>query len=89
MDYLIGGNLVNNLEKYRAAFKEALEIDDSLLKDDLAFDSIPEWDSVGHMRLIATLEDTFDIMFETEDIMDFGTFKIGKDILKKYDIEIE
>ena len=80
---------MNNLEKYRAAFKEALEIDDSLLKDDLAFDSIPEWDSVGHMRLIATLEDTFDIMFETEDIMDFGTFKIGKDILKKYDIEIE
>jgi acyl carrier protein len=79
---------MTNLEKYRQAFKEALEIDESLLKDELAFDSIPEWDSVGHMRLMASLEDTFDIMFETEDIMDFGSFKIGKEILKKYEIEI-
>ena len=80
---------MTNLEKYRQAFKEALEIDESLLKDDLAFDSIPEWDSVGHMRLMASLEDTFDIMFETEDIMDFGSFKIGKEILKKYEIVVE
>ena len=65
---------MTNMEKYKEAFKEALEIDDSALTDELAFDSIPEWDSVGHMRLMASIEDAFDIMFETEDIMDFGTF---------------
>ena len=79
---------MTNFEKYKNCFAEALEIDESLIKDELAFDSIPEWDSVGHMRLMATLEDTFDIMFETEDIMDFASFKVGKDILKKYDVEI-
>ena len=77
-----------NEEKYRAAFKEALEVSDEQLTDELAFDSIPVWDSVGHMRLMAALEDAFDIMFETEDIMDFGSYKIGKEILKKYDVEI-
>lgn len=77
-----------NEEKYREAFKEALEVDDAQLTDELAFDSIPEWDSVGHMRLMAALEDAFDIMFETEDIMDFGSYKIGKTILKKYNVEI-
>ena len=79
---------MTNMEKYKAAFKEALEIDDSALTDELAFDSIPEWDSVGHMRLMASIEDAFDIMFETEDIMDSGTFGKGKEILQKYDVEL-
>lgn len=79
---------MTNMEKYRDAFKEALEIDDELLTDELAFDSIPEWDSVGHMRLMASIEDAFDIMFETEDIMDFGSMGKGKEILKKYEVEL-
>lgn len=79
---------MTNSEKYLAAFKDALELDDAVLTDDLAFDSIPEWDSVGHMRLMAALEDAFEIMFETEDIMDFSSFGKGKEILKKYDVEL-
>lgn len=79
---------MTNLEKYRAAFAEALEIDESQITDELAFEAIPEWDSVGHMRLMAALEDAFDIMFETEDIMDFSSVAVGKTILKKYDVEI-
>lgn len=79
---------MDNLEKYKNAFKEAFEIDDSVITDELAYESIPEWDSVGHMRLMAGLEDTFDIMLETEDILDFGTFGKGKEILQKYDVTI-
>ena len=79
---------MTNMDKYKEAFKEALELEDGQLTDELAFDSIPEWDSVGHMRLMASIEDAFDIMFETEDIMDFGTFGKGKEILKKYDVEL-
>ncbi len=79
---------MTKMEKYKEAFKEALELEDSQLTDELAFDSIPEWDSVGHMRLMAAIEDAFDIMFETEDIMDFGSLGKGKEILKKYDVEL-
>ncbi|WP_027397428.1 acyl carrier protein [Anaerovibrio lipolyticus] len=79
---------MTNMEKYINAFKESLEIDDSIITDELAFDSIPEWDSVGHMRLMASLEDTFDIMFETEDIMDFSSLGKGKEILKKYNVDL-
>ena len=79
---------MTNMEKYLASFKEALEIDEAVLNDDLAFDSIPEWDSVGHMRLMASLEDAFDIMFETEDIMDFSSLGKGKELMKKYDVEL-
>ena len=79
---------MDNLEKYKAAFKEAFEIDDEVITDALAYESIPEWDSVGHMRLMANLEDAFDIMLETEDILDFASFGEGKKILAKYDVTI-
>ena len=49
---------------------------------------IENWDSIGHMQLMATLEDTFDIMMDTDDIIDFSSYEKGIEILKKYDIEI-
>lgn len=79
---------MNNLEKYKEAYKEAFELDDSANVEELTYESIPEWDSVGHMRLMAAIEDTFDIMLDTEDILDFGSFEKGKEILLKYDVEI-
>ncbi|MBQ3442760.1 MAG: acyl carrier protein [Selenomonadaceae bacterium] len=79
---------MTNLEKYRAAFKEAFEINDDAITDELAYDTIPEWDSVGHMRLMAALEEAFDIMLETEDILDFSSVAKGKEILLKYDVTI-
>ena len=47
------------------------------------------WDSVGHMTLVAALEDEFDIMMDTDDIIDFSSFEVGKQILKKYDVLID
>lgn len=79
---------MTNLEKYKAAFKEAFEIDDDAITDELAYDTIPEWDSVGHMRLMAALEEAFDIMLETEDILDFSSVGKGKEILLKYDVTV-
>ena len=74
-----------NIEKYKEAFMESFEIDEQSL-DTLEYQSIPNWDSVGHMVLIAALEDGFDIMMEMDDIIDFSSFKKGKELLNKYDI---
>ncbi|MEG0075833.1 MAG: acyl carrier protein [Eubacterium sp.] len=77
---------MTNLEKYEQVFIEALEIEKSLLEG-LEYQSIESWDSVGHMALIAELEDTFDIMMDTDDIIDLSSFEKGKEILGKYDVE--
>ena len=53
----------------------------------LAYQDIPEWDSVGHMQLVAALEETFDIMMDTEDILAMENFEKIMEILKKYDVE--
>ena len=56
---------MTNKEKYDQAFTEGLEIDGTNLED-LKYQAIPEWDSVGHMGLIAALEDAFDIMMDKD-----------------------
>lgn len=35
----------------------------------LAYGETPEWDSLGHMHLVAALEDAFEITFADEDIV--------------------
>ena len=54
--------------------------------ENLEYNSIEAWDSIGHMNLISALEEDFKISFETDDIVDFSSFKKGIEILKKYKI---
>ena len=79
---------MSNLEKYNKVFCETLQISEDQLAG-LKYQDVELWDSVGHMTLMAELEDKFDIMMETDDIIDFSSYEIGKEILKKYDVTIE
>ena len=78
---------MNNYEKYVNAFVENFDIDKNVAEN-LEYQAVIQWDSIGHMNLIATLEDEFDIMMEMDDIIDFSSFKKGIEILKKYDVQI-
>ena len=78
---------MTNLEKYTQAFAEAFEISPNETKG-LKYQDIKAWDSVGHMGLVANIEDAFDIMMETEDIIDLSSYEKGKEILEKnYEID--
>ena len=71
---------MTNLEKYNQAFIESLEVTEDQLNG-LQYQQIPNWDSVGHMGLIAAIEDAFDIMMDTDDIIDLSSYEKGKEIL--------
>lgn len=78
---------MTNIEKYKKAFAEGLEVSEDKVEG-LVYQGIDAWDSVGHMSLISALEDAFDIMMDTDDIIDFNSFEKGKEILSKnYGIE--
>lgn len=79
---------MSNLEKYSQAFLESFEIDEATLGTNLEYNAIPEWDSIGHMGLIAALEDTFDIAMDTDDIIEFSSFQKGKELMAKYGVTI-
>ena len=78
---------MTNFEKYTEAFVKSLEISPEKTKG-LEYQSIDAWDSVGHMVLMAAVEDAFDIMMETDDIIDLSSYEKGKEILKKYEVEL-
>ena len=78
---------MTNLEKYNNVFCENLNVTPDQLAG-LKYQGVELWDSVGHMTLVAALEDAFDIMMDTDDIIDLSSYEKGKEILKKYDVEI-
>jgi len=78
---------MTNLEKYRQTFMTTFGVKQKELKN-LTYQGVALWDSVGHMGLIAGLEETFNIMIETDDIIEFNSYKKGFEILKKYGIEL-
>ncbi|MBR4791679.1 MAG: acyl carrier protein [Treponema sp.] len=79
---------MTNREKYIGAFVESFDVKEDQVSG-LTYQSIPAWDSVGHMGLIANVEDAFDIQFETDDIIEFSSFEKGIELLKKYDVVID
>ena len=79
---------MTNLEIYNKAFMETFEIEEDKLAG-LNYQDIDAWDSVGHMALIAALEEAFDIMMDTDDINDFSAYEKGKELLAKDDYGVE
>ena len=77
---------MSNLEKYKSVFVKSLSVNDSKVNDKLKYNDLPEWDSIGHMTLMSGLEEGFSITMETDDIVDFSSFKKGIEILKKYSV---
>ena len=79
---------MNNKDKYDKVFIDCFSVDKVKLKKNLEYNSITQWDSVGHMSMIAALEEAFDIVFEMDDIIEFSSYNAGKEILKKYKVNI-
>lgn len=79
---------MTNIEKYNQAFVEVFGVNESALNDSFAKDNVDGWDSVHQLNIIALLEESFDIMFDPEDIMEFTSYGKGRELLKKYEVEL-
>ncbi len=75
-----------NNKKIVEIFSKSLGISEEIICDSLEYNSIPEWDSIAHMTLISELEDGFDIMLDTDDIIEMSSVSKAKDILGKHNI---
>lgn len=79
---------MSNRDKYDQAFIKTLLVAQEDLED-LKYQDVAGWDSVGHMALMAALEETFQIEIDVDDIIDFASYKVGKNLLAKYSVVIE
>ena len=76
-----------NKKKLIKLFATSLNISENIVNENLKYNEIEEWDSIGHMSLMSAIEDEFKISLETDDIIDFSSFKKGTEILQKYKID--
>ena len=80
---------MSNKQKYKDIFIKSLAMDSKKFSENIKYNEIAEWDSIGHMTLMSGLEDGFNISIETDDIVDFSSFKKGLEILEKHKIGFE
>jgi len=78
---------MSDLEKYIACFSVSLQVAADDLSN-LSYQDIPAWDSLGHMNLMASLEEEFSIELDIDDIIDFSSFERGKLILERYGVKL-
>jgi acyl carrier protein len=75
--------------QYNGIFLKLFNLANGSELSEVTYQSIPLWDSVGHMELIAQLESEFNIMLDMDDVIDFSSYSKGKEILKKYGVIVE
>ena len=80
---------MTELQRLRAAFRAALDLPADAPVDDLQYQDNEKWDSLAHMSLIATIEDEFSIMIDTDDVINMSSFAEAVRILGKYEVAFD
>jgi len=70
-------------ERLRAVFVEALDLGADVDVENLKYREIASWDSVGHMSLVAAIEDEFGIRLETDQVIDLNSFQVAGELVKE------
>lgn len=71
------------VDRMRQVFSQALGLPAEEITEDLAYSTVPQWDSIAHMALIAALEDAFNVMIDMDDVVDMSSVAKARDILRK------
>ena len=80
---------MSNLDKLNKVFTEVFEVEKNQLGSDFSIDNVDNWDSVTQLSLVSDIEDEFDIMIDSEDILDFKSYDAAKVIIAKYEVNLE
>jgi acyl carrier protein len=74
-------------DRLRGVFVDALELPEGVDVENLKYRDIAQWDSLGHMTLVAAIEEEFDVVLETEQVIDMSSFKVGLDMLRSMGVD--
>lgn len=74
---------MNASQQYDQIFMETFGVAADQLEG-LAYKGTPQWDSVGQLTLISSLESTFGIMLSPEDLIDLDSYATGRELLRSH-----
>jgi acyl carrier protein len=79
--------LLDNHSRLRRAFAVALKLPERDVNDDLRYAGDPAWDSLSHIALIASLEVTFRVILDGEDVLALTSYHKAREILSTHGIK--
>ena len=82
-----GSTLSSNEQKLRRAFAAGLDLAEADVTEELKYAASAGWDSLAHMALVAAVDEAFDIMLDTDDVIDMSSYPKAREILTKYGIQ--
>ena len=80
---------MDNLKRYEDIFKKVFDVTSQELNEKFTFAVVEKWDSLKHLVLITELEETFNVLFESEDILHFESYQNGIKILTRYGVKFD
>lgn len=80
---------MTNLQKLNKVFTDVFEVELEELNEDFTIDNVDNWDSVTQLSLVSDIEDEFDIMLDSDDILEFKCYSVAKTIIPKYGIDLD
>jgi acyl carrier protein len=72
------------MDEINSMLAKIFKIQASEAEKDLTMNEVPAWDSLTHMDLIATIENTFNIQLSGDDIADMLSFDAIRQTVNKY-----
>lgn len=76
--------MTDMVERLRRTFRDGLGLGETAEVDGLTYRGLPEWDSIGHMRLVAAIETEFDIMLDTDEVIDMSSFEKAAETVSRH-----
>ena len=78
---------MENVKKYNVIFMEVFSVGEEVLNDEFKQGNVENWNSIHQLNLVSYIEESFDVMLDTEDILVLTSYSKGKEILvSKYNI---
>lgn len=71
-----------NKERFGKIIMDVFEVDS--VDESMTRENTEKWDSLLHLTLVTAIEDEFDIMLDTEDILNLNSYASGLEIIAKY-----
>ncbi len=75
---------MNSKERYDRIVNEIFELNGMPINESMTRGNTEKWNSLLHLTFVTAIEDEFEIMLDTQDILNLTSYSAGLEIIDKY-----
>jgi acyl carrier protein len=75
-------------DKLAQTFAIVLKLDAASMNDESSPENTPSWDSLSAVRLVAAIEETFNVELTTTEILRMRSLGLARDVLRRKGVSV-